>query len=223
METSANEQKQRPLPPAGQHLALLYLIVDCGTQDGTFNGQPTAPARKVYMGWEFPNLPKVVFSQEKGEQPMAIFNEYTFSLSEKANFRKMIDSWIGQPVLKLNSETFAKLLGKPCLINIEHYQDKKNPAITKARISFKGIAIFKRPAEMSFPKTTINEKLYFDLDNFSWESFNKVEMKFLQEKIRKSHQWPSIISKHPETKGSSAVIADEQDVTMGVNDEEDPF
>ena len=79
MEASANEQKQRPLPPAGQHLALLYLIVDLGTQDGTFNGQPTAPVRKIYLGWEFPNLPKQIFSQEKGEQPMAIFNEYTFS------------------------------------------------------------------------------------------------------------------------------------------------
>lgn len=192
LNTSANERTQRPLPPPGQTLGLLYQFIDLGTQNEAFKGEPKR-LQKVYLSFELPKH-RAVFSTEKGEQVMVVGQEYTFSLGDKANFRKMMDNWIGKPVEKLESSNIAKLLRKPAMIQIIH-KPKKDGKITYANIALSGVGIFKRPDDVPFPKTTENEAFIFELTNFSWEVFNKIP-KFIQDKIKKSEEWPSIIAKH---------------------------
>jgi hypothetical protein len=219
---SESERTQKPLPPEGQHLGLCYSIIDLGTQLGMYQGKPTE-SHQVQFSWELPKY-KAVYNPEKGEQRMAIHHTYNFSLSEKANFRKMMDSWTGQAVKALSDETMQKFIGKPCMIQCVH-QTSKDGKLKYANVATKGLAIYKRPADVPFPKETENEKVFFSLASFSWDTFNGLH-KFIQEKIEKSKEWPEILRKFPRPKDApqSTVSMDEDD--SGISDsgfEEDVF
>lgn len=188
METKEGQKKQQPLPTEKQHLALCFSVIDLGTQAGMYKGNPTS-ARKIHLTFEIPGE-KAVFNEEKGPQCFVVGQEYTFSLDVKANFRKMMDSWIGQAVTELDSEKLKKLLRKPAMIQVIHYTPKES-IIKYANIANKGVSVFKRPADVAFPKETENKAIYFDLDNFSKEAFDAVP-KWLQEKIMKSPEYKKV-------------------------------
>ncbi len=222
-ETKENERKQKPLPPEGQTLGLCYSIIDMGTQITSYPGKPPGEAKQVQLSWELPKY-RAVFNQEVGEQVMALFQTYTFSLSEKANFRKMIDSWVGKPVKALSDETMQKFLGKPCMIQIVH-ATSKDGKLKYANIAMKGLGIYKRPAEVPFPENTENEKIFFSLSSFSWDTYNKIP-KFMQETIAKSKEWPGILRNYPNTtQSTSSMEVDEASrvVTSNVEEEDIPF
>lgn len=204
--TTANERKQRPIPKEGQHLGLCNMIIDLGTQNESFKGQPKQ-VHKIWLSWELPKQ-RAVFSEEKGEHPMVIGQEYNFSLGDKATFRKMMDQWIGKPVTTLNSESVAKLLKRPAMIQVSHAMSKDGK-FTYANIAMKGLSVFKRPEEVAYPKDTENESILFDMSNFSWDVFNKIP-KFLQEKIKVSLEWSAIEAKHSGGQPSGAISAADQ-------------
>lgn len=216
MKASENQKTQKPLPTERQHLALCVAIVDLGTQQGFFNGAPTS-SRKIVLTFEIPGE-KAVFKAENGAQPFTVSAEYTFSLDSKANFRKAMDSWIGQPVTELDSEKLTKLLKKPAMIQVVHNTAKDG--IKYANIANKGVSIFKRPADVAFPKETHNTPVFFDLDNFSWESFD-LAPKWLQDKISKSPEFIKASTAKPRAGAApqtSGAIADNTGF-----DDEDPF
>ncbi len=222
-DTKENERKQKPLPPEGQTLGLCFAIIDLGTQVTSYPGKPPGKAHQLQMSWELPKY-RAVFNAESGEQVMALFQTYTFSLNEKANFRKMIDSWVGKPVKALSDETMQKFLGKPCMIQVVH-APSKDGKLKYANIAMKGLGIYKRPADVPFPEKTENEKIFFSLNSFSWETYNKLP-KFMQETIAKSKEWPGILQKYPNaTQSTNAMEVDEQNrVATGAIEEEDmPF
>lgn len=188
METKEGQKKQQPLPTEKQHLALCFSVIDLGTQAGMYKGNPTS-ARKIHLTFEIPGE-KAIFNEEKGPQCFVVGQEYTFSLGTTSNFRKMMDSWIGQAVTQLDSEKIKKLLKKPAMIQVIHYTPEKS-IIKYANIANSGISIFKRPADVAFPKETENKAIYFDLDNFSKEAFDAVP-KWLQEKIMKSPEYKKV-------------------------------
>lgn len=190
METKEGQKKQQPLPTAKQHLALCYSVIDLGTQTGVFNGNEIK-SRKIYLNFEIPGE-KAVFDDSKGPQCFTVGQEYTFSLDSKANFRKMLDSWMGKPVTELNSEKLLKFLKRPGMIQVVH-QPSKDGTIIYANIANKGISVFKRPEDQQFPKDTENKPFLFDLDDYSPETFNLVP-KWLQEKIKKSPEYKAAIS-----------------------------
>ena len=219
-----NERTQKPLPPEGQTLGLCYSIIDLGTQVTSYPGKPPGEAHQLQLSWELPKY-RAVFNQEVGEQVMALFQTYTFSLSEKANFRKMIDSWIGKPVKELNDETMQKFLGRPCMIQVVH-APSKDGKLKYANIAMKGLGIYKRPADVPFPDKTENEKIFFSLSAFSWETYNKLP-KFMQETIAKCKEWPGILKKYPAVAASANAMDEDEAaraVTGGIISEDDiPF
>ena len=218
-----NERTQRPLPPEGQHLALCYSIIDLGTQAKQYPGKPPTEAHDIQVAWELPKH-RAVFNEEAGEQPMALFQTYTFSLSEKANFRKMMDSWTGKQVKSLSNETMKKFLGKPCMIQVVH-KPSKDGKLKYANIALNGLAVYKRPADVPFPKTTENEQLFLSLDEFSWTTFEKIT-KYIQAIVERSKEWGSILRKFPEPGVAPQSTAVMEDQVGGISDnfeEEDPF
>lgn len=197
MKASENQKTQKPLPTERQHLALCVAIVDLGTQQGFFNGAPTS-SRKIALTFEIPGE-KAVFKKEDGPKPFTVTSEYTFSVDTKANFRKALDSWMGTAVTELDSEKLAKLLRRPAMIQIVHNPGKSD-GLVYANIANKGVSIFKRPQDVPFPKTTENEPYFFDLDEFSWDTFDKVP-KWLQDKISKSPEFIKLSALNPKAGG----------------------
>lgn len=110
--------------PAGSHQAVCYGVVDLGTQMS--NNPQFKDARKVCILWELP--------QERGDfkdktdpnrtvnLPRAISNIYTLSLGDKANLRKVLESWRAKAFTQdeLNGFDITKLLGANCMLSIVH-------------------------------------------------------------------------------------------------------
>jgi hypothetical protein len=106
--------------PEGTHVAICNMVVDMGVQGG---GQ-FKPSRKVYIRWELPNE-KTEWTDKNGDKhsgPMVVGNQYTLSLSEKANLRADLESWRGKTFTEQELEGFdvTKVLGKACLLGIVH-------------------------------------------------------------------------------------------------------
>lgn len=189
MRTSENQKTQRPLPTAKQHLALCQAVIDLGTQTSQYG-----PARRICVSWEIPGE-TAVFEKEKGLQPFVVTAEYTLSLDVKANFRKMLDSWFGRPITEmlkdndgiLDSNVMKKFLSRPGMIQITHNKSDKDGLIY-ANIAAKGVSVFKRPADVPFPKATVNPAFLLDLDDFSAEDYAMVP-KWIKQKIEKAPEF----------------------------------
>lgn len=209
MKTTENQKTQKPLPTEKQHLALCYAVIDLGTQQEAFAGE-IKNIRKVNLQFEIPGE-KAVFNPEKGPQVFTISQDYTFSLGTKGNFRKMMDSWMGASVTELDSAKIAKLLKRPAMLQIVH-KASKDGQFKYANIANSGTAVFKRPADVQFPKETENPSFFFDLDNYSQATFDMIP-KYLQEKIMKSPEYKAAVS------GATSGAA----ISSGDDFEEDPF
>jgi hypothetical protein len=219
LDSNKRKPQQKPIPKEGQHLALLYAVVDLGTQMKQYKGQPAVETPMIHLSWEFPRL-EAVFNPEKGPQKLACFQEYTNSLGAKANFGKMINSWLkkDKPIEKITYEQYTKILGKPCMIQIEHKPNKDYPEIKYANIAGNGVAVYRRPEDVKFPAETSNPKLIFALDHFSWETFNKIP-KHLQEKIEHSLEWNKILKEFGPNPASSTAGVVQPTEVMEVEEE----
>lgn len=72
------------LIPEGFQLCVFYSLVDIGTHPTNFGEK-----RQLRLAFEFPKHYRK-FYEDKDPQPASIFNTETFSLGEKANFRKLV-------------------------------------------------------------------------------------------------------------------------------------
>lgn len=109
--------------PPGCHFAICNLVVDLGVQETTYKGQ-AKQKRQVYIRWEVPDE-RVEWEDKEGQRregPCAIGWTYTLSLSDKANLRKVLENWRGQPFTPAELKGFdiTKLAGKCCQIMVQH-------------------------------------------------------------------------------------------------------
>lgn len=148
-----SEGKAFELAPAGNHLGVCCQVIDLGTQTTTYEGTEKQ-ARKVMIAWELPEE-----SMEDG-RPFIVTKRYTFSVHEKATFRKHLESWRGK---KFTEEDFGQdgfdirnLIGKACFVNVVH---NTNGERTYANIE----SIAQLPKGMTSPKL-VNNPLYFTLE-----------------------------------------------------------
>jgi hypothetical protein len=105
--------------PAGSHIAVCDMVVDLGVQPGS--GLYPAPKPQVFIRFELPHA-RIEFEKDgkKQEGPRVIGNTYTASMSEKANLRKILESWRGKKFTDPEAESFdvSAILGKPCMLMI---------------------------------------------------------------------------------------------------------
>jgi len=107
--------------PKGVHAAICYSLIDLGTQTGEYEGQ-YYERHQVFISFELEETHEF----DGVMKPIAISEFYTLSLHEKAKLREMLEGWRSKSFTsdELKGFDLKNILGKPCLINIIHKNDK---------------------------------------------------------------------------------------------------
>lgn len=179
---ATNTGVARELIPAGNYIARCYQMLHIGTVLDSYMGQPKK-MNFVRIGWELPTEQRI-FKQENGLQPCVISQEFTLSMNEKANLRKILASWRGKDFSEDEAKSFdiTKLLGVPCMLNIIHKPSKDG---TKMYEQIAGVSPM--PKGVDCPPQ-INPTKIWDYDQPDMEVFNNLP-DFIKTKIQMSEEY----------------------------------
>jgi hypothetical protein len=164
--------------PQGAHIGRCYQIIDLGTtEDKKFGGRK----RKIQFLFELPNELEV-FDESKGAQPYYVRTSMTLSMSEKANLRKFIESWIGKTMTDREASNFEimDLLSLPAMLNISH---RVTDAGTFANI----MSISPLPKGITCP-AQINPSLSYDTTAHNQDAFSQLP-EFVRTQIMESDEY----------------------------------
>jgi len=196
---SESAKQERKLPEAGATVGVLYSLVDLGHQKTNWDNQEKWTP-KVRLTFELPDQTDEFEVEEKGkvtkvEKPMVVSIEQTRSLGEKASLRKLLEQWRGQTFTSKELQAFSlkNLLGKPAMLTLIHktsQQGRQYCAIAGAS---------KLPKGMKAPASTINDQLYYEIEQGEAGQFNDMP-DWLQEKIRASKEFATAAGKSTATK-----------------------
>lgn len=198
---NAPSEKEFQLPEQGTQIAICVAMYHMGNIDGYNNGQP-AKKDSIMLRWELPNDTIEI----DGKQiPLIVQEEYRFSMSEKANLRKLLESWRGAKFTDEQAADFdiEKVLGAPCFLNIIHTVSKSGKTYAKVA------AAVPMPKGTTVPKP-YNEPIAFDVNEFNLENFNKLP-EFIQKKIKTSTEYQKLVE-------TGAILSQGQVDMSGVDD-----
>jgi hypothetical protein len=172
--------KEITIIPEGSHVAILYSIVDLGTQEVEWQGQIKYQA-KVRLTFELPNETKEF---EGVEKPLVIGAEYTLSLSDKARLKPVIEGIRGkrltdEEIANFSSDDFSNLVGKSCMLSVLHTH---KDGATYANIA----SVSPVPKGMTVPKQ-FNESTIYEVSEGQSDKF-KALPEFMRNKIMKSQE-----------------------------------
>jgi hypothetical protein len=181
-----NSTHREPIP-AGNYIARCYQMIHIGTVMEFIPGQEQKLFNKVRIGWELPTELKV-FKDENGEQPYVISEEYTLSMHEKANLRKLLASWRGKDFSEDEAKAFdiTKLIGVQCMINVIHKASKKDAS----RIYEKIGSVSSVPKGLTCPPQ-INKTMVLSYDNFDYSIYDNLP-DFIKDKIKGSLEYAAM-------------------------------
>jgi len=190
MKAPKTEGKKFEPVPAGNHVARVYRIIQIGTITEQYQGEDKE-MNKVMVGFELPNETKV-FKEGEEAQPYVISREYTFSMNEKANLRKMVEGLLGVVLTDEEAEAFdlTDILGKACLLNVVH----KKSATGNVYALIQGASPI--PKGMDVP-LAVNGRQVLDYESWEQETFDSLS-DFLKEKIRSSKEYMKKFNPAPE-------------------------
>jgi len=159
--------------PAGSHIAVCNMVVDCGLQPGS-QAFPN-PKRKVYVRFEIPSE-RIEYEKDGKtiEGPLTIGSFYTASMNEKATLRKHLEGWRGKQFSDEEAAAFdvAAIAGRPCMLSVI---ESEHGGKTYSNIASIGAI----PKGVSPPAAENPPFVYLDGDR---KTFDKLP-KWLQEKI----------------------------------------
>lgn len=146
---------KRELIPAGIKTAVCSGIIDLGEQETTWKDKTKTSYRVMFL-WE---IPKETVETENGPVPRTVSKQFTNSLHEKSNLRKMLQGWRGVPFPNDNNINFdlSEMLGKPCMLTVIH-ETSKTSGETYAKVD----NIMGLPEGLEAPKAS--RIISFDLD-----------------------------------------------------------
>ena len=172
----------KDITPAGNHIARCYMILHLGTILDSYKGEEKL-LNKVRLTFELSNELKE-FREGEGEKPYSISQEYTLSMGEKANLRKLVEGWTGEEIPLEKRKTFeiACMIGKVCLLNVVH-RTAKTSGNKYAIISSTSPV----PDGMAVPDQ-INESVVIDYDNITEEIFYSLP-EFIRNKMMTSIEY----------------------------------
>ena len=115
-----NSAPKFPPIEAGTHQAVLYAVIDLGTQ---YNETYDKSQAKVMFTWELPD--ERIDIEKDGQSvnlPRAISNKYTCSMHEKSNLFQDITGMLGRELSHEEQAEFdlKGLVGTNCLLQIVH-------------------------------------------------------------------------------------------------------
>lgn len=183
---ATNSATKRELIPAGNYIGRCYQMIHIGTVTEFYQGEPKT-LNKVRIGWELPTE-KRVFKEENGEQPLVISKEFTLSMNEKSNLRKMLASWRGKDFSEDEIKKFdiTKLLGVPCMINIIHKPKASDPTVVYEQIA----TISPVPKGLAVPGQE-NKNIVLSYDNFDQALFDSLP-DFIKDKMKGSIEFAAM-------------------------------
>lgn len=197
----------RELVPSGNYVARCYKMIQIGTVTEVINGE-SKQLQKVRIGWEFPNDMKV-FSEEKGPQPISVDEEYTLSMGDKANLRKMLASWRGKDFSMDEAKAFdvTKLVGVPCMVNIIHIQSKRDASKTYSKVG----SVSSIPKGVNVP-AQVNKTFVLSYDSFDYDKFNSLP-DFIKDKMKTSAEFKTLTE--PQQKAESFQVYNQNNHNNG--------
>ena len=149
--------------PDGQYPAILYRIVQLGTQVEKFKNQNRS-VKKVLFSFVIPSVTK---SHKAELVPYVVHKEYTESLFETAHLRRDLIKMVGHDFLTEETNTdydLADQIATACLVTTR--QRVINPTTTYVDI----IDFAPIPDDMLSPDFTTDLSL-FTLSPFNWNAF----------------------------------------------------
>lgn len=173
------QKTQRELIPTGNYPARIYEIIELGTVDSQWMGEPKK-THKIRIGFELPTE-KRVFNEEKGEQPMVISKEMALSFGDLAGLRKIIEAVEGRKITDAEAVNYdvLEILGKPLLVTVSHSEPNEQGIVYANATTFspliKGLTVD--------PLT--NKTRVLTYENWDEELYNSLP-DFLKEKMSKT-------------------------------------
>lgn len=175
------EKKDYPIISAGTHLARCYQLIHVGHIPNTHPKAVSPIVNKIRLTWEFPTELHT-FSADKGEQPFVLSSDFTLSMNEKSNLRKMAESWFGK---KFSDEEAAEfdaesLVGKECLVTVTHTEKDGRTYASVQNIT-------SLPKGMNCPEG-INKTNIITWENITPDQLGKFP-KFLQDTMKQAAEY----------------------------------
>lgn len=205
MKFNAGQQFENP--PAGNHIARCYGLVDLGTQKHPgFQGGPERMSRDVRINFELPNEKmEGIYNPECKGRVFSVSTTVKQSLHPKARLTALLTGWRGKAFTKEDIEKFDPrgLLGKPCRLTLVQndagYINIESISPLGKIKDAKGKAVFE-----PCPKQ-VNKTVYFSLepDEFDQKVFDALHEK-TREKIMATPEWAALT----EPAGAEAPQAD---------------
>lgn len=224
MPTTAPKPKSNYTPaPAGTHVARCFQYIQIGTVQEEYMGKPKM-MNKIRLSFELPNEKKI-WKEGEPEKPWVIHQEYTLSMAEKANLRKLVEGMIGTTLIDEEAFNFdtETLVGMACIVSIKHKTSAKGNVrseIASASPLMKGMEC---PAQF-------NPSSILTYSSWSEEKFESLP-DFLKEKLMGSEEFKNRLT--PEEKKTivesrdkeldNFVKADSKDTGSDISPEDIPF
>lgn len=202
------KEKEYKVAPEGTHPARCYQIMHYGHVPNTFPGALNPWVNTIRIVWELPDE-KEVFKEGEEPRPFSIAKEFTLSMNSKSNLRKLVEQWLGKKFTDEEANDFdvETLLGKPCLITIEHKEG------SEGRVFANVLGVTKPLGKMIMPEPVNDTKV------ISWNTMTKEQLDklpdFLQKKFKSSQEFGRWVS--------TQKLTDISYPTEQVNAEDIPF
>lgn len=170
----------RTLAPEGTHIARCVGFIHIGTVQETYMGE-LKDSNKIRLTFELPEETKV-WKEGEDPKPVVISQEYTLSMGEKANLRKLVNGMCGS-MSEEEAGCFdvESLVGKACLLTIVHKTSKagnERAEIATASPLMKG--------QVCPPQ--VNPSKILSYSNWDEELYNS-QPDFLKDKIKTSKEY----------------------------------
>lgn len=174
--------------PEGAHPGRLVRIIDLGSQVTPFLHEDGTPvvSRKLSISWE------LYCDRMQDGRPFLVSERYTRSLNEKAGLYKLCQGWLGKEwdaALKSGGFDFSSLLGRSCLVTVNHKTSKQGKVFAKLG------AVTVLPKGLT-PDEQVNPSLLFDLDK-PVKAVLDLLPQWMQEEVGKSPEWKHFIGAAP--------------------------
>ena len=194
---------ERTLAPMGNHLARCVKMIHIGTAEENIQGK-IKKLNKVKLSFELPDETHV-FKEERGAEPFMVSKDYTLSMSDKANLRKDLESWRGEPFTSKQADEFdiTVLLGIPCMVNVMH-KTAKSSGNNYVVVS----SITPLPKRVECPEQVI-PSFEFNYDD-KFENFDELD-EWTQNKIKETDEY----KEKTETGEAEDIDVVAEDVTAG--------
>lgn len=173
------------IAPSGTHVARCYQIIHIGTIADSFQGEPRM-VNKVRIAFELPDC-LATFSNDKGEQPYSIGQDFTVSMHEKSALRKFVQTWLGKTMSDREANDFdiSSLLGRDCMLTVMHKASNNG----KVYANIQGVSSLMKGLVCPEP---INEPFLLDYDQPDFDARLETLPEWLRAKVMSSLEYNNL-------------------------------